>query len=284
MNTDMQIKNSQSGQILLIVVLSMVVALSVGLSIASRTISNLNISKQNEESQRAFQAAEAGLERAVRQVYTGGDTANFDGGLANNSNFDVDIQSEPSNKFQLNGGDIVERAVGLDVWMSNYPDYTSPYSGKVKLFWGKTTHDCGRTGADYPPALEVLLIYGDDQNPQLLREVFDPCARISGTSSTTVTSGPQDHMGTTYQYSATFPSGASSMNQGLLFKVIPIFNSTQMGIEGLNGNLPAQGSVITSTGTSGDTVRKIQYFQSYPQIPNELFPYAIVSQNDGPIL
>lgn len=277
MNTDM---NKQSGQILLIVVLSMVVALSVGLSIASRTISNLNISKQNEESQRAFQAAEAGLERAVRQVYTGGDTADFDGGLANNSNFDVDIKSEPSSQIQLNGGDIIERAVGLDVWMSNYPDYTSPYTGNVQLYWGQRSQDCGKTGADYPPALEVLLIYGNQDNPQLLREVFDPCGRVSGTNSALVTENPPDFMGTQYKYRATFPS-SGTMTSGLLFKVIPIFNSTKMGIEGLNGSLPAQGSVITSTGKAGDTVRKIQYFQSYPQIPNELFPYAIVSQNNG---
>lgn len=273
--------NKQSGQILLIVVLSMVVALSVGLSIASRTISNLNISKQNEESQRAFQAAEAGLERAVRQVYTGGDTTPIaEGSLGNNSNFNVDIKSEPSSQIQLNGGDTIERAVGLDVWMSNYPDFASPYTGNVQLYWGQRNQDCGKTGTDYPPALEVLLIHGNHDNPQLLREVFDPCGRISGTNSGIVTENPPEFMGTPYKYRATFPS-SGTMTSGLLFKVIPIFNSTRMGIEGLNGNLPAQGSVITSTGTAGDTVRKIQYFQSYPQIPNELFPYAIVSQNNG---
>ena len=49
---------------LLVVVLTMIVALTVGLSLASRTITNMKISKQNEESQRAFQAAEAGIELA----------------------------------------------------------------------------------------------------------------------------------------------------------------------------------------------------------------------------
>ena len=93
MNTDMKLKNSQNGQILLIVVLSMVVALSVSLSIASRTISNLRISKQSEESQRAFQAAEAGLERAVRQVSTGGDAVGngFSGDLTNNTDLSSGI-------------------------------------------------------------------------------------------------------------------------------------------------------------------------------------------------
>lgn len=281
MNTDMKLKNSQNGQILLIVVLSMVVALSVSLSIASRTISNLRISKQSEESQRAFQAAEAGLERAVRQVSTGGDAVGngFSGDLTNNTDFSVDIQPESGVDIQLNGGDLVERAVGIDVWMSAYPDYASPYTGQVRLYWGSTGQDCAASGDSYPSALEVLLIYGNKNSPQLYREVFDPCSgRINGSTTVETITGGIEHAGNRYQYRATFPS-AGSMTNGLLFKVIPIYNSTRIGLEGLNGALPSQGSVITSTGKSGDTVRKIQYFQSFPQIPNELFPYAIVSQD-----
>lgn len=274
------LKYNQSGQILLIVVLSMVVALSVSLSIASRTISNLRISKQNEESQRAFQAAEAGLERAVRQVYSGGNTGEFAESLTNNANFSVDIQPEQGN-MQLNGGDFIERSVGLDVWLSNYPDYASPYNGRVRLYWGSTGQACNGSGDQYPAAIEVLLLYGDRNNPQMMRELFDPCAsRIPG--AVTAQAGPHDHLGTTYQYSAVFPS-TSSITNGLLFKVIPIYNSTRMGIAALNtGVIPVQGSVITSTGKSGDAVRRIKYFQAFPQIPNELFPYAIVSQNSTP--
>jgi hypothetical protein len=272
---------NQSGQILLIVVLSMVVALSVSLSIASRTISNLRISKQNEESQRAFQAAEAGLERAVRQVYSGGNTGEFSESLTNNADFAVDIQPERGN-MQLNGGDYIERAVGLDVWLSNYPDYTSPYTGRVRLYWGNTSQSCSSTGDQFPTALEVLLIHGNRDNPQLMREVFDPCSTTRIPGASTAQTGPQEHLGTTYQYSAVFPS-SGSMSNGLLFKVIPIFNPTRMGIAALDGGIiPIQGSVITSTGKSGDAVRRIKYFQSYPQIPNELFPYAIVSQNSTP--
>ncbi|HRN96506.1 MAG TPA: hypothetical protein PLD54_03620 [Candidatus Levybacteria bacterium] len=274
--------NRQSGQILLIVVLSMVVALSVGLSIASRTISNLQISRQSEESQRAFQAAEAGLERAVRQVSTGeGTTADgFPGILDNNANFNVEIKPEGGDKFQLNGGDMIERAVGLDVWMSNYPHYTDTYSGKVRLFWGHAGQSCGDVGNDYVPALEVLLLHGDVEDPQLYREVYDPCPRITGaTTIGVVGDAGYENAGFQYQYRADFPSGDPMPSSPLIFKVIPIFNSTRIGIQGLSGDLPSQGSVITSTGTAGETVRKIQYFQSYPQIPNELFPYAIISQN-----
>jgi len=64
---DMYGKNNENGQILLIVVITMIVALTVGLSIASRTVTELRLSRQNEESQRAFNAAEAGIDRVLKQ-------------------------------------------------------------------------------------------------------------------------------------------------------------------------------------------------------------------------
>jgi hypothetical protein len=68
-------------------------------------------------------------------------------------------------------------------------------------------------------------------------------------------------------------------------KVIPIFNSSIVGFQTQDTadpadpySFPAQGSVVTSTGTSGDTVRKVVYYQSFPQLPLEIFPYSLLSQ------
>ena len=57
---------SQKGQALLIVVLAMVVALTVGLSVVSRSITNLKNSQQEIDSQKALSAAEAGVELAIK--------------------------------------------------------------------------------------------------------------------------------------------------------------------------------------------------------------------------
>lgn len=43
----------------------MVIALTIGLSIAARSIINLQTTTEEEISQRAFSAAEAGIERAI---------------------------------------------------------------------------------------------------------------------------------------------------------------------------------------------------------------------------
>lgn len=52
----------KSGQILILVLLIVVVTLSVGLSVASRNLTNLRSSTQTEQSQRAFTASEGGVE------------------------------------------------------------------------------------------------------------------------------------------------------------------------------------------------------------------------------
>ena len=60
----------KSGQILILVLLIVVVALAVGLSVASRNLTNLRISTQTEESQRAFSAAEGGVEDVLSRLET----------------------------------------------------------------------------------------------------------------------------------------------------------------------------------------------------------------------
>lgn len=61
----LMIKNR--GQVALVVVLAMVVLLTIGLSVISRTVTDIRISKETEESTRAFSAAEAGIEEALEQ-------------------------------------------------------------------------------------------------------------------------------------------------------------------------------------------------------------------------
>lgn len=61
----MQNRHNQSGQVGIIIILIMVVLLTFGLSIASRSTREVALSQQEEESNRVFNAAEAGIERAL---------------------------------------------------------------------------------------------------------------------------------------------------------------------------------------------------------------------------
>lgn len=254
------------GQILLVVVLTMIVALTVGLSLVSRTITNLKISKQNEESQRAFQAAEAGIERALQSALEGTNLQ-----FSNNASFSTSITTLSGTGFLLNAGDNVDQDTGIDVWLATYPDYTAPLTGSVTIYWSTSIQtSCLNTGGEtVKAALEIDILSGAKANPVLSKFVYDSCGRINGATNPGA-GGVVSNV--TFSHAATIP-----VVNGLIMRLIPIYNSTKIGITS-NVPLPEQGKIIESVGESGETVRRVQYFSSHPQIPLEVFPYSVISQ------
>lgn len=259
-------KLNQAGQILLVVVLTMIVALTVGLSLVSRTITNLKISKQNEESQRAFQAAEAGIEQALQSS-----SAATNLQFSNNASFSTSITTPSGTSFLLNAAEFVDQDTGIDVWLSSYPDYSNSISGLLTIYWNTSAQtSCLTTGGDtVRSALEVNLLSGSKANPAFSKFVYDNCGRISGGTNPGA-GGVVSNI--TFSHAVTIP-----VANGLIMRLTPIYNSTKIGITS-NVPLPEQGKIIESVGESGETVRRVQYFSSHPQIPLEVFPYSVISQ------
>ncbi len=277
--------HGSSGQILLIVVVVMVVALTIGLSVASRTITNLKLSRQNQEAQKAFQAASAGIDLYINQANCG--TAGCTNTRALTSGqVTTTVKDLLGTTIALNNGELVDQDRGIDLWLSGYPSFvTTGYTNTtnlVSIYWGiggtggQTNCNVG-AGNNASPALEILVLTGATTNPVLSKYLYDYCAtRRSGNGFT--------NPGTIYNSTVSgIPNTIFlhrvdiSINQGLIAKIIPIYNSTKIAVSGPVA-FPPQGKIIESTGTSGDTKRKIEYYESYPQIPNEIFPYAILSQ------
>src|SRR6185369_1704811 len=63
-------RTTQSGQIGIIIILIMVVLLTVGLSLASRSTREVRLSQQEVESNRVFNVAEAGIEQALSSDFS----------------------------------------------------------------------------------------------------------------------------------------------------------------------------------------------------------------------
>src|SRR5260221_7314981 len=59
---------SNSGQIAVVLLLFVLVALTIGLTVTQRSLTNISTSSQTEQVSRAFSAAEAGLERSLNQT------------------------------------------------------------------------------------------------------------------------------------------------------------------------------------------------------------------------
>jgi len=130
-------KNRQ-GQILLITLLILVVAMTVTLSLLGRTTSDLNISTQFEESSRAFSAAEAGIEQELKLINNTGTSTDVNiGGFAVCDKITTALEGATVEYPSLiSKGDVVT------VWLINHEnnshelDFTSPrFTENVTLCW-----------------------------------------------------------------------------------------------------------------------------------------------------
>lgn len=257
-------KKYQDGQILLAVVLVMVVALTVGLSLAVRATTNIRTSSEEESSQRAFSAAEAGIEQALANPTPAGVS------LTNNSSYSTTIGSLSGSAFILNNGATILKDDPADVWLSTYPSYTNPWplsggSGSLTINWGSASDPCSDA------ALEIVIISGSKASPQLTHYAEDACVARQTTNKFEVPVGGDSVKGTTFKYKKII-----SITSGLIARIIPLYAPSVIGVEG-DSQLPVQGTIVTSTGVSDNTQRKIVSFQGYPKIPTGLFPFIVFS-------
>lgn len=260
-------KNGQKGQALLIVVLVMVVALTVGLSVVSKSITNLRTSTEEANSQKALAAAEAGIEQSIKSNISIATPQT----LSNNSTYSTNVTQVLGTSFLLNGGNPVLQDNGTQIWLSNYSAspsnlYTSPWSGNLTIEWGVTSNSCSEA------AIEAVIISGNKTSPVTTRYAFDPCQSRTGSNRfQTVSLLKSTISGKDFYYQATI-----NISSGLIGKIIPLYANTPIGLAG-STPLPSQGSTITATGTSGTTSRVVNVFQGYPEIPSEYFPYNLLS-------
>src|SRR4051794_3885316 len=86
----------QSGQVVIILLLIMLVGLIVAITITQRSVNDLAVSSQTESATRAFSAAEAGLEKAISTNPGDGDHPNFlvTADTGNDSIADVRVTSD----------------------------------------------------------------------------------------------------------------------------------------------------------------------------------------------
>src|ERR1035437_7541814 len=148
--------NSQGGQALLIVVLVMVVALTVGLSIASKSITSFRNSTEQASSQKAISAAEAGIEQALKSNTSIPITS-----ISQDTKYSTQVSSVDGTTFLLNGSNPVLQSSGIDLWLTPYSSdsaqlYQSlyPSSGSFTVYWGDASGACSNA------ALEVAIIAG----------------------------------------------------------------------------------------------------------------------------
>lgn len=280
-------QKSQSGQILLITLLIMSIATTVALSLVSRTTTDVNISSQLEESSRAFNAAEAGIELALKGA--SGST----GAIGASDNYNVTVTGVGATQTYTLPNK-TQAGTTETIWLVDHNASGVPV---IATTYTKDTIDVCWSGETITPAVIITVLYRKLSVYYTAKIAIDPlAARRNGTapyspannfSAPTATS---NGCGVSTMYKKTIQLknpgselGSSppnpSANPLIMLRVRPVYSDTTIAVQGAAGStLPKQGNTIVSTGTSqSGTTRKIIVNQSY-RAPSTIFDSVVFSQ------
>lgn len=279
---------SQQGQMLVILLLVMVVGLTIGLFLMGRTTTDISLTSKISDSSRAFNAAEAGIEDAIRAQGTipAGTPVPVATGVSYTlSTADLGTGTiYPESKSEA-------LAVGkaFTVWLIRHTasgDLESPpYSDTYRINTLTLCFDSsGATGA----AVGVTAIYRDNAGvEQSAYAGYDPVAgRRGGNGFLATDPTPSQCAGYTTQATLNFANhfGIQGVNPPVSATLValrlrPVYTATSLAVRPLGGEtLPTQGNEIDSTGTAGETVRKIEVEEPY-KIPAPFMDQVLYSKD-----
>lgn len=288
---------ADGGQVLLIVVLVIIVTSTIGLSIATRSITSLRTSTEEAESQKALSAAEAGIERAIQgsvPIALSSQTV-LDSEGGSNSTYSTKVMQVDSTQFLINGGNIIPKDEGADVWIVSHDSNNNPVYSEAKslpfinLYWGSASELCDTSTA--PAAVEAIVVSKNRSTGEIksYRYTYDSCpTRRSGNNFTPADSGSFAIAGVTFT-NRTAPQNdlAKNVEDIVFIRVIPIYKDAVIAVSACNHNqtpatctpLPIQGYLISSMGISGQANRKLTVFKGYPQTYLPYLSYGLFVAN-----
>ena len=174
-------KKYSSGQALLIILLTLTVVLTVVLSVVSRSITDISVTTYQEDAQRAFDAAEAGIERVL---LTGSDQSDSLG----DAEFDAKLSFPlPQSDQAVSPSDVLAGESATFWFVSQDASGDLFCSGDCltasrfrRICWGQP----GTSLDAYTPAIEISVYYdeaapqavssGDFSQVKIARRAYDP--------------------------------------------------------------------------------------------------------------
>jgi Tfp pilus assembly protein PilX len=278
-NGNMKQKNVHSGQILLITLLVLSIATTIALSLVARTTTDLNISNEADESSRAFNAAEAGIEEALRLQTAPSGT------LAGGATYAVSQTTIGG----ATGAYVFPRVTSVGqtetVWLVPHLDTGLPDT-TTKGYTSNTMQVCFGDSAPVKPALEVTVYYIHAGAYSTVRALYDSDAVRVGNNNFASAVNSGCGAGTNTSYSATLNFSVdfginTAVDTLVMMRMRPLYANTQLAVNvPALQILPLQGNTYESCGTTGTGIsRCISVIQNY-RTPSGLFDYVIYS-NQG---
>lgn len=323
MSLPKQIKNSQSGQILIIFLLVLVVGLAIVLSIASRTVTDVRQTTTSDESNRAYFAAESGVESALKLIqessgYSGNSTVNLSNVNRSSAAVNVaDLQPSAGTVAFEFPNKIAKDDVAQVSLMSDFNNLATAggvapsvgYNWTMEVSWGDPSLSASVTY----PALEISIISCDGApicsgNPAFVihKMTFDPVALrttnfcLANTGSYNLTTTESNH---DFKFQASFklnnrttPLNCPSNDQlgttkPVLARIRPLYNTnlpTTLAVRVSNAagalqQLPKQGSLVTSIGSTPSGVTRKLTVTRLYPALPAIFDYVLYNGSNQPL-
>ncbi|KKU88011.1 MAG: hypothetical protein UY16_C0015G0049 [Candidatus Gottesmanbacteria bacterium GW2011_GWA2_47_9] len=267
---------SQSGQIVLISLLILTIATTIALSLIGRTTTDLTISTQIEESSRAFSAAEAGIEEALKSgTGTGGAQV-----LTPGTTYNVAVASVGGAAGVYQFAQKTTRGVTETLWLVSHnadgtlietPTYTN---ATVDLCWSSETTT---------PAAAVTILFKRAGVYYAAKGGYDSDAARRAVNKFSSVTALSDGCNNTAMYRQLLTFSDFGINPAsdtlLMLRVRPVYSDTQIAVNA-PAVLPYQGNRFESTGSTATGVsRKVVVYQQYRSASSSIYNAAVYSQS-----
>jgi hypothetical protein len=266
----------RSGQTVLIVILIMVIALTVGLSMISRTSTDVRMTGQFEDSARAFSAAEAGVEQALKNNTSS--SFNMPDGTQVVANFQpisgtAAVYSVPAASTRVG-------SVATVFLTGHAADGTLDFSS---AYAQPSVTICYTAAGAGTPAVEAIVYYKTGTTYQLFRWATDPLpstdrGQFNGFAAQAELAGACGLSGTVYAFPMTVIPVAGALPA--FVRIRAYYADATVAVAPINGaSLPRQGDQIDASAVvAGGVTRKITVIRQY-RAPASYFDHVIYGQN-----
>ncbi len=265
----------QSGQILLVIVMLLATALTIVLAVSFRSTTETQVTKLEEDNQRALAAAESAIDKALQSkqgtvLIGNGKDVNLQD-FSGSASFDTTTTTSFTTPLLQKDEEYTFYTSTPGGSPPGNPDFTTltaSYPNNLTVCFGSQ---------NLPPALELTVVKGSKASGyDLVRYAVNP-VDSGGTPVTIIQNAPSASSATNCPAEYTSEYTLSVPADGILVIARVITNdstSTKITFKGPT-NLPPQGKTIVSSATANSGASKtVQLFQSYPQIPSEFFVTA----------
>ncbi|MBU2052297.1 hypothetical protein KKH13_03795 [Patescibacteria group bacterium] len=248
------------GQAVLLVLLVVAVALGLGLSIISQSTTDVRITQQEQESARAFNAAEAGIEDALKQIST----------VTLNEPQSLTVDSIPVD-YTVSGRDFLETQFNEN---ETAQVILGGINNTLTLEWVDSSSgeenpgNCSGVSAASGQTAASLLISVINSNFDVRRYGLNACSLNASNNLTDISAGGSA------QYLRTYDLVTTSSDR--LVRIRPLYNKTSLRVTA-STPLPNQAYLVDSSAqTETQETKAIQVTRLEPATPS-IFDYVLFS-------